>query len=395
MVDTKKIPHQYLSNLDESGVYPGGPQTLLSAKNEKLLMRNKSGITREYIDLMSAYGAVNFGHCNPEIMPFQHIEADLAACFYPEQAEQFAQWLCEKLGLSDYCMLFQVGGSFAVSAAIALAQRHRPGKIVAIRGCFHGLGSDSLMVTDAQRQMALHHTPLIHSLSENTEYIDQGEIPDDWTDVSCLIFEPIQGANGYVPLEEGWLKGLVSAAQSAGVVVISDEIQCGYYRHGVLSPARAMNIKPDILLYSKSMTNGLYPFSAVVYKRSLVDEKQHHVVLAHTFQTSSLGCYAAMSVANYIDHHDINSKVQNIGNHLSSFALQLKEMGSVKKIHQTGPTISFEVETGSKELVNRCFNNGILIFNGGTRGERVRIAPPLTIPKSTLLSSLEVIMQQL
>lgn len=378
------MTRSFLSRLDESAVFDE-ELTLVTASNATVILKNAQGQCKEYIDFMSAYGAVNFGHCNPKIQPFRDVEADIAACIYPLEAKLFAEWLCTRLGLAEHRVLFQIGGSFAVSTALALVQRARKGKIAAIQGAFHGLGIDSLCATMTQRDLAIQNTALLSRIKQQVIHLKPGTFPDDWADISCLIYEPIQGANGYIPLDMDWLKSLEHSARASGVLTIADEIQCGFFRHGSLSPARQHGLEPDILLYSKSMTNGLYPFSAVVYRRDLEQSIKGSVLLAHTFQTSALGCYAANAVASYLDSHPMDLEASRISDCFLRLKTQLEQIPIVSKIYVTGPSLSFEVANGgARTLVRKCFQKRVIPFVGGNSGQRVRVAPPLTISDEQL-----------
>ncbi|MCH8996774.1 MAG: aminotransferase class III-fold pyridoxal phosphate-dependent enzyme [Proteobacteria bacterium] len=385
---------QRLSDLDESRAF-GDRWTCSRASNASLTLSRIEGTTEEFTDLSSCYGAVNFGHCNEDIRLPAHPKSDLVAGVYPPEAERFARWLTDALGVSDFKVLFQVGGSFAVSAALALAQRRRPGKILAIEGGFHGLGLDSLSVTTAQRSSALQETPLRQSLDSLVDVLAPGETGIDWSGVSGLIFEPIQGARGYVPLDAHWLQDLCAQAKIAGVTVIADEIQCGYYRFGDFSVAKEWGLNPDVLLFSKSMTNGLYPLSAVVYRRTLEVGIGGGVVLAHTFQTSALGCFAACAVADYIDARDVKADCRRVAVPLAEAATRMEESGRAREIHQLGPSLSFRPATNAGDLVKACFADRVLILGGGIDGERIRIAPPLTIETEVLRRALGILLSRL
>ncbi len=383
-----------LSDLDESRAF-GERWTCSRASNASLTLSRGEGTTEEFTDLSSCYGAVNFGHCNQDIRLPAHPSSDLVAGIYPPEAERFARWLTDVLGVSDFKVLLQLGGSFAVSAALALAQRRRPGKILAIEGGFHGLGLDALSVTTAQRSFALQETPLRQSLDSFVAVLAPGETGIDWSDVSCLIFEPIQGARGFVPLDADWLQELCAQAQIAGVTVIADEIQCGYYRFGDFSVARKWGLNPDVPLFSKSMTNGLYPFSAVVYRQTLEVGIGGGVVLAHTFQTSALGCFAACAVADYIDSRDVKADCRRVAAPLAEAAARIEQSGRAREIYQLGPSLSFRPATHAGDLVKECFADRVLILGGGIDGERIRIAPPLTIETEVLRRALEILLSRL
>lgn len=383
-----------LSDLDESRAY-GDQWTCTHALNASVTLRNSNGSTEEFTDLCSSYGAVNFGHCNEEIRLPAHPSVDLIAGIYPPEAEKFATWLTDALDVSGYKVLFQIGGSFAVTAALALAQKRRPGKVLAIEGGFHGLGLDALSVTTAQRSYALQETPLRQSLDPMVGALVPGETDIDWSGISCFIFEPIQGARGYVPLDPAWLQDICQQAKDAGVTVIADEIQCGYYRFGHFSVAREWGLDPDILLFSKTMTNGLFPFSAVVYNQDLEEAVGDGVILAHTFQTSALGCYAACAVADYIDSHDVKTDCDRIAASLAEAAARIVKSGRARDIHQIGPSLSFRPDMNAGDLVKACFGERTIILGGGMEGERIRIAPPLTIDTTSLERAMEIVLRQL
>ena len=141
--DIFEATNRRLSDLDESRAF-GEHWTCSRALNASLTLSHDDGTTEDFTDLCSSYGAVNFGHCNEDIRLPAHPGADLVAGIYPPEAEKFARWLTNALDVSDFKVLFQVGGSFAVSTALSLASRNRSGKIFAIEGGFHGLGLDAL-----------------------------------------------------------------------------------------------------------------------------------------------------------------------------------------------------------------------------------------------------------
>ncbi|MEU9303148.1 aminotransferase class III-fold pyridoxal phosphate-dependent enzyme [Streptomyces sp. NPDC048269] len=381
-----------ISPLDESSVLGRG-LTLQSADNATILLRDSDGATGSYTDLMSAYGAVNFGHLNPLITPSLDLTADIAAGVYPPEAAAFADWLTDRLGLPGHQVLFQVGGSFAVSSALAIAQRVRPGKVLALEGAFHGLGLDALAATRTHRELALQNTVFTEAVDPLVTHLRPGAEFSGWEDVSCFVFEPVQGANGYVPIDSEWLTATVAAARRAGVVVVADEIQAGYYRHGHLSPTRALGIDADIHLFSKSMTNGLYPLSAVVYPKAFDASAGSALALAHTFQTGVLGFRAAMAVAAWLDQGSLDELVSEVSEALALCAKRLGEIPAVHDVHTTGPALSFG-HARAREVVRGCVRRHVLPFTGGAAGDRIRVAPPLTIPREQLADALDVLVHE-
>ena len=141
--------------------------------------------------------------------------------------------------------------------------------------------------------------------------------------------------------------------------------------------------------------HGLYPFSAVVYRQTLEEGIGDGAVLAHTFQTSALGCYAACAVADYIDSHDVDADCRRIAGPLADAAARIVESDRAQDIYQIGPSLSFRPAINAGDLVKACFDDRVLILGGGIDGERIRIAPPLTIETKALQRALEVLLSRL
>jgi 4-aminobutyrate aminotransferase-like enzyme len=115
-------------------------------------------------------------------------------------------------------------------------------------------------------------------------------------------------------------------------------------------------------------------------------------VLAHTFQTSAIGCYAACAVADYIDTHDVVADCQRVSGPLADAATRITAGNLARDIYQIGPSLSFRPLMNASELVKECFSDRVLILGGGMEGERIRIAPPLTIADEDLRNALEIML---
>jgi 4-aminobutyrate aminotransferase-like enzyme len=378
-----------LSNLDESGVLRAG-LAIVEAENATVTLLDGDGTTRAYTDLISAFATVNFGHRNPGIKVDLN-GPDIAAYFYPPEAETVAGWLTARLHLPGHRVLFQVGGSFAVSTALALAQHRKPGSVVAVEGGYHGLGADALAVGTVQGDDAIQVTTW-SAPGGRVTILPQGETPD-WNGVSALLYEPVQGANGYIALDPGWLVELESGARDAGVTVVADEIQSGFYRHGFLSVARHFGLEPDILLFSKSLTNGVYPLSAVVYDAERLGRDIPTPRLAHTYQMGALGYRAAAAVGRWLDAAPVDELVAGVNKRLADAGAEIAAIEGVHGLEVNGATLSFQPGAPgvARAIALRLFDAGVLVFTGGLRGERMRVAPPLTIPLGQLEESLTVL----
>jgi hypothetical protein len=365
---------------------------VLAALNATIRLRAPSRQVFSFTDLTSAHGAVNFGHMNPSIDPFAGRVSDLVSSIYPPAATSYAQWLLKKLALSAHTVHYRVGEGAAVSTAIAMAQRNRPGKVLVIDGSLQGgLGHGGLGPgLEAEPGMGAPDS----RIGESAVRLSPGSEFSTWDDISCLLYEPVQGAGGYVPLPLPWLRGLSQAAQAAGVLVIADEIQCGFYRFGKLSLASSEYLRPDIYLFGNSMTNGIYPLCAVVAPEAMQDSIQPDIDgWRPTFQTASLGIHAAEVVARFIDSNDIEALVTQIHSILSRACEKLAANPSLSDFHLAGPTLSLTVRgERAAELVRACEERCILISAVAGAG-RVRVAPPITIPPDQLTHALNILEQ--
>jgi acetylornithine/succinyldiaminopimelate/putrescine aminotransferase len=362
---------------------------LVGADNAKITLRHRRGDERSFIDLVAGFGAFNFGHCNPDIDPFRDSQPDMMPGVYPPEGELFASWLCDRLALPDHKVLFQIGGSFAVSSALALAQHVRPGRILSVEGAFHGLGLDSLSLAPGHEAGTLFNTRLLKCVSGEVDVIAPGQRPSRWSEYSCFIYETVQGSAGHIKLPVEWLAEMEHAARRSGVTVIADEILCGYFRHGWFSPARSQGLNPTILLYGKSMTNGLYPYSAVVYSPEVEDAVSDEIFGEHTFQASALGCRAAMRVARYLDRFDHHAAIGRLQRLFASAMEQFVRSGDVVGAHNTACTLSLRPTVPAERVAERCFDEGVLVTVSGKSDEYISLVPPLTIEEEVLFRAMQ------
>lgn len=364
-------------------VLPGAkPYQVLAAKNATLRLRGPSGHVFSFTDLTCAHGAVNFGHLNPAIDPFENRTSDVVASIYPPVAGVHAEWLLNRLVLNGHSVLYRAGAASAVGTAVNLAQRMRPGKVLIIEGSCHG------------QEPGFGGLGVEHSFGENTLRIAPGDDFFAWGDVSCLLYEPIQTACGFLPLPLPWLRGLSRSAQDAGVTVIADETQCGFYRFGRLSLAASEFLHPDIFLFGNSMTNGIFPLFALIISEAIdTSSAVGEEGWQPTFQTSALGLEAAECVAQYIDSTDFESLLTPIHSLLSKAGEKLAAIPRLAALHLAGPTLSLGVRDGrAAELVLACEARGVLV-SVGAGGHRVGVAPPVTIAPEQLQVALRMLVQ--
>ncbi len=226
----------------------------------------------EYLDFLSQYGAVSFGHNHPELW------AALAACaqeqlpamiqpLVPVAAQQLAAKLAAVTPGDLGITVFTNSGAEAVEAAIKLARARtgRPTILSTING-FHGKTLGALSATGNPTYQVLFGAPLPHF-----DYVPYGDaaaleavLEKDADQIAAFILEPIQGEAGVIPAPPGYLAKALELCRRYGVLSIVDEIQTGLGRTGALFGLPAEAGAPDILVLAKALGGGLVPIGACI-----------------------------------------------------------------------------------------------------------------------------------
>lgn len=262
-----------------------------------------------YLDCLSQYGALPFGH-NPDFILEalqRHIDAGRACLVQPlftEEACALAERLRQAINPQFKYCLFTNSGTEAVEAAIKLA-RLRSGRkaILSLEGSFHGKTYASLSATSSQR----HKNELI------ADYQDHTIVPvDDLERIrhelagqryAAILLEPVQGEGGMRPFSEHWLEALIAIAHEYNTLVIFDEVQTGLGRCGEITLSQTLAELPDIILLSKALGGGVIPIGAVLYRQTTyisTFDKKH----SSTFAGNGLAAAVGLAVVDELTRDD-------------------------------------------------------------------------------------------
>jgi acetylornithine/succinyldiaminopimelate/putrescine aminotransferase/predicted amino acid dehydrogenase len=256
---------------------------------------------REYLDFLSQYGALPFGHNPPEIWGALHEQQNLLrpAMVQPlraTEAERLAETLASITPHDLGVVTLANSGAEAVEAAIKLA-RARTGRdiVLSTHNGFHGKTMGALSATGKPMYQRDFGGP-----AQNFDYIAFGDLDalesylkanGDY--IAAFIVEPIQGEGGVVcPKDEDYLNGVITLCRQYGVLSIVDEIQTGLGRTGQLFASACCNEAPDMLLMGKALGGGLMPISAVVVRPDTWDDR-FGFLHSSTFANNNLACAAA------------------------------------------------------------------------------------------------------
>jgi len=335
-----------------------------------------------YVDMLAGIATNILGHANLEINEAIKAQADQlthVSNFYAhENAILLAEKLKELSGDSGVKVFFCNSGAEANEAALKIARLTGRKKIISTTGAFHGRTMGSLSLTGQPSKQKLF-TPLLPGI----KYIEFNNLKAARkvlnSRVAALIVEPIQGENGVVVPDFGYLKALREITKDKNILLIFDCVQTGMGRTGTWFGYENEEIKPDIVTLAKGIGGGLplgamLTFSTVLKNFSPGDH-------GSTFGGNPIATSAARAVISVIETESLLSKVKDDEMFLK---LEIPKSPIVEKVRGSGLLLGVVLKQPiAKEFVEKMRGKGILA-NAAT-DQVIRLAPALNIPKSLLL----------
>ena len=357
---------------------------------------------KQYYDFLSAYSAVNQGHCHPRITQTLIEQSQKLAltsrAFHNNVLGEYEKFMTELFGFDK--LLPMNTGAEAVETALKLARKWgyekkgvapNAAKIIVCEGNFHGrtISIVSASTDPEARQNFGPFTPGYVTIPYNNVSALAEALKDN-TVVGFLV-EPIQGEAGvYVP-NEGYLKTCFEMCKAANVLFIADEVQTGIARTGKMLACDHENVKPDILILGKALSGGMYPVSAVFANDDVmmcVKPGQH----GSTYGGNPLGCKIAMTAMQVVLDEKLAENSHTLGELLRS---ELRTIQSDRLTLVRGKGLLNAIIIKEKDGVNawdvclKLAENGLLAKP--THGDIIRFAPPLVITKEQILECAAII----
>jgi 4-aminobutyrate aminotransferase len=365
-----------------------------------------------FLDFAAGIAVVATGHCHPEVVAaIQKQAADLihisGTDFYIPNMVELAQKLANIApGKEPKKVYFGNSGAEAIEAAMKLARYHtRREKFIAFYGCFHGrtMGALSLTASKAVQRKGfgslipgVFHAPYPDSYrgvtSEHCIDFIQNELFKrlvDPSDVAAIFVEPIQGEGGYISAPPEFLRELQRIARQHGILLVSDEVQCGMGRTGKWWASDHAGIEPDILCVAKGIASGM-PLCAVIARESVMDWKPG--AHASTFGGNPVCIAAALATLKLIEGSaNQGGFMQNaarmgefLKKRMSDWPSKHKIVGDVRgRGLMIGVELVLDQKTKARahdlrdRVVDLAFEKGVLFLGAGEN--TIRIAPPLLI----------------
>ena len=361
---------------------------------------------KKYFDFLSAYSAVNQGHCNEKILNTFVEQAKkltlTSRAFYNNELGSSLEYITDIFGYEK--MLPMNSGAEAVETAIKICRKwgyeikkvgHNMAKILVCNGNFHGRTTTVVSFSSHHGSKA-HFGPLtggFEIISYNNTLELEKKLKEDPNVVGFLV-EPIQGEGGVIVPDEGYLKKCKNLCEQYNVLLLADEIQTGVCRTGKLLASYHENIKPDIVILGKALSGGFYPVSGVLTSKkimSVLKVGQH----GSTFGGNPLACVVAKEAIKYSIDNNLSEKAQKLGSIFRDYLNKVKdEIPIMSSVRGKGllNAIVLNCEEDSEIPWNICLemrDNGLIAKP--TQGNKIRFAPPLVISEKEILEALKII----
>jgi ornithine--oxo-acid transaminase len=357
---------------------------------------------KKYFDFLSAYSAVNQGHCHPKIIDALVEQAKTltltSRAFYSDKLGPYEKYITEFFGYDK--VLPMNSGAEADETAVKIARRwgydvkgvaENQAKIIVCEGNFHGRTITLVsMSSDPDSYKGFGpYTPGFEVVPYNDIPALEKALEDE--NVVGFLVEPIQGEAGvYVP-DEGYLKKSYDLCKSKNVLFIADEVQTGIARTGKLLACDHENVRPDVLILGKALSGGVIPISAVLADDDimLVIKPGEH---GSTFGGNPVAAKVATAALEVVVEENLAEKAEELGK-IFRKALEDFNHPMVEKIRGKGLLNAIIVKPANgKEAWDVCVRmaeNGLLAKP--THQHKIRFAPPLVITEEELLEAIEII----
>jgi 4-aminobutyrate aminotransferase len=373
---------------------------------------------RRYLDLGSGIAVTNTGHRHPHVVAAINAQVDrLLHTSVVVRHQPYIRAAEAVAGLAPFLERPQVffcnSGAEAVDGVIKLARRTtgRPG-VVAFRRGFHGRTMAATGITTAKASYQEGYGPFLPEM-HLAPYCVPGATsahPDDEAavvaealagldevlaaagagTVGAMIVEPVLGEGGYVVPPVAWLEGLRARCDEHGILLVFDEVQCGFGRTGRPFAAEAFGVAPDVVLFAKGVASGM-PLAGIMAGAALMGRWPNG---AHgtTFGGNPVSCAAAVATIEVLESEGLYDRALAIGDRVMT-RLHALAAPVVVEVRGIGGMIGVELrdKAAAEAVQARCLADGVIVLTCGPEGNVLRLIPPLTISDDELDHGLTVL----
>jgi acetylornithine/succinyldiaminopimelate/putrescine aminotransferase len=373
------------------------PLLLEVAQAEGVYITDKSG--KQYIDLISGISVCNMGHGNQAVLDAiaaqsrRYMHTMVYGEFVQTPQTAFATALVDHLPEKLNCVYFTNSGSEATEGAMKLAKRVTArSKFISFNNSYHGStqGALSIMGSEYFRNAFRPLLPEVYHFNYNDDEV----LYSIDHNTAAVVVEMVQAESGVHPADPVWMMALKERCETAGALLIADEIQTGFGRTGTLFAFEQYGITPDILLLGKALGSGL-PLGAFIASKDLMDTLSAQPVLGHitTFGGNPVCCAAGLAGFQELS----NKQVINSITQKQELFRTLLTHPRILAFRFAGlmMAIQFENESFNQKIIQSCLHRGLITDWFLFAPDCLRIAPPLIISDEDIRSACRIILESI
>jgi len=359
---------------------------IIEGKREGASVWDISG--EKYIDCVTGAGIFNVGRHNPAVVDALKKALDTydmgGWISIVRERGLLAKKLAEITPGDLKYSLFCCGGGEAIEVAIKLARGHtdRP-EIICMDNGYHGVTGFALPATgrDVYRKPFAPLAPGYRHVPINDIKAVKEAITED---TAAIMLEPIQGEGGIIPADDDYLKELRKICDENEMLLIFDEVQTGFGRTGKMFCAEHSGVTPDIMVFAKSLSGGLYPISCAIFTEEISDFLMAHpFIIINSFGGTSLACLVSLATIEYIEENDLAGHAEKMGARFMKGLSKLKEKYPelVLDVRGKGLMLGMEFPEDSigPRMAYQLRQNGVISIYTFNNPRIIRIMPTLVI----------------
>lgn len=394
---------RFMALEDQYGAHNYHPLPVVLARGEGVFLWDVHG--KKYYDFLSAYSAVNQGHCHPRIIKALVEQAGkltlTSRAFYNDKLGPYEEFMTVLFGYDK--MLPMNTGVEAVETAVKLCRKwayevkgiaQGTAKIIVVEGNFHGRTMTAISIStdpDSRGGYAPYLDGFVTVPFNDIEALNAAMAIEG---VAGFLVEPIQGEAGVRVPDDIYMKEAHAMCADRGILFIADEVQTGIARTGKMIACDLLDIRPDILILGKAVSGGVIPVSLVLADDDImmtIKPGQH----GSTFGGNPLACAVAMEAMRVVVDEDLAANAMELGElfrvEMTKVVAEFPLVLEVRGRGLLNAIVINDTEESSTawDLCLAFAKNGLLAKP--THGNIIRFAPPLVITKDELMACVKII----
>ena len=404
----KKSSKELIELEDKYGAHNYHPLPVVLSKGEGVYVWDVEG--KKYYDFLSAYSAVNQGHCHPKIVGAMVNQAQTltltSRAFYNDKLGEYEKFATEFFGYDK--LLPMNTGAEAVETGLKLCRKwayekkgipENEAQIIVCKNNFHGRTTTIISFSNdpiARKNFGPFTNGFIKIDYDHLEQLEEAIKSNK--NVAGFMIEPIQGEAGvYVP-SEGYLAKAKEICEKNNVLFIADEVQTGVARTGKLLAVDHENVKPDILILGKALSGGAYPVSGILADDHIMEviKPGNH---GSTFGGNPVAAAVAVAALEVVRDEKLAENAEELGQLFRSEIGKYIENSNIATLVR-GKGLLNAILINDSEDSDTAWNICVALKDNGllakpTHGNIIRFAPPLVMNKTQLLECVEIITKTL